>query len=66
MANYDKDLIQIHANALQRIYNAFIDLDDIGKLVEAIHQTIHYYNNERIHTTLKMPPSAFAKLHKSV
>jgi len=44
----------------------FDRFNDIGKLVEAIHQTIYYYNNERIHTTLKMPPSAFAKLHKSV
>lgn len=39
---------------------------DIGELVEAIHQTIYYYNNERIHTSLKMSPSQFAKLHKSV
>lgn len=31
----------------------------IGELVEAIHQVISYYNNQRIHTTLKMPPTQF-------
>lgn len=44
----------------------FDRFNDIGELVEAIYQTIHYYNHERIHTSLKMPPSVFAKLHKSV
>ena len=32
-----------------------------GELVEAIYHYIHYYNTERIHTTLKMPPSVYAK-----
>ena len=31
----------------------------IGELVEAIHQTINYYNKERIHTKLKMSPLRF-------
>lgn len=31
----------------------------IGELVEAINQTINYYNNQRIHTSLKMTPSEF-------
>lgn len=40
------------------------DLDrfeTIGELIEAICQQIHYYNHERIHTALKMPPAVFAK-----
>jgi transposase InsO family protein len=32
---------------------------ELGKLIEAIHQTINYYNNERIHTALKMSPLQF-------
>ena len=35
----------------------------IGELVEAIHHTICYYNHERIHTSLKMPPAQFALLY---
>lgn len=35
--------------------------DHIGQLIEAIHQQIRYYNNERIHSALKMPPAAFRK-----
>ena len=31
-----------------------------GELTEAISQTIYYYNNKRIHTALKMPPSVYA------
>ncbi|MBI2314942.1 IS3 family transposase, partial [Candidatus Daviesbacteria bacterium] len=40
------------------------DLDrfeTIGKLIEAIFHQIHYYNNERIHTALRMPPAVYAK-----
>lgn len=40
------------------------DLDrfeTIGELIEAIYQQIYYYNHERIHTALKMPPVVFAK-----
>lgn len=32
-----------------------------GELTEAIAQTIYYYNNKRIHTALKMPPSIYAQ-----
>ena len=31
----------------------------IGELVNAIYQTIYYYNNRRIHTKLKMSPQRF-------
>lgn len=34
-----------------------------GELIEAIHQTINYYNKERIHTALKMPPTVFKTKH---
>jgi putative transposase len=44
----------------------FERFNTLGEFIEAIHQTIHYYNNERIHTSLKMPPSVYRKLHKSV
>jgi len=33
--------------------------ENLGKLIEAIHLTLHYYNNQRIHTALKMPPQNF-------
>lgn len=36
----------------------------LGELVSAIYQTIHYYNNDRIHSTLKMPPSKFAEIYQ--
>jgi hypothetical protein len=29
-------------------------------LIEAVYHHIHYYNHERIHTALKMPPTAYA------
>ena len=32
---------------------------DLGELVEAIAQTIYYYNHDRIHTSLKMSPIQF-------
>jgi transposase InsO family protein len=31
-----------------------------GEMIEAIYQHIHYYNEHRIHTVLKMPPTAYA------
>lgn len=33
--------------------------NNLGELVEAIYQTIHYYNNSRIHTKLKSSPRQF-------
>lgn len=37
----------------------FERFETIGEFVEAIHQTIKYYNNQRIHTKLKMSPAKF-------
>lgn len=34
-----------------------------GEFIEAIHQTINYYNRDRIHTVLRMPPTKFRLLH---
>jgi len=31
----------------------------IGELIEAVHRQIAYYNNRRIHSALKMPPTVF-------
>ena len=36
--------------------------DTAGELIEAVYQQIHYYNYERIHTKLKMPPAVYAEL----
>ena len=33
--------------------------NNLGELVEAMYQTIHYYNNSRIHTKLKSSPHQF-------
>jgi len=41
----------------------FERFDTIGEFIEAVHQTINYYNRDRIHTTLKMPPTKFRLLH---
>ncbi|OGH19450.1 MAG: hypothetical protein A3F31_01800 [Candidatus Levybacteria bacterium RIFCSPHIGHO2_12_FULL_38_12] len=35
--------------------------ETVGQFIEAIYQQIHYYNYERIHTALKMPPAIYAK-----
>lgn len=43
-----------------------VDLGDtnryqsLGELTAALYYHIHYYNHNRIHTALKMPPAAFA------
>ena len=37
----------------------FDRFNSVGEFVEAIHQTINYYNHTRIHTTLRMSPSQF-------
>jgi putative transposase len=54
-------------NAYQESFysNFKLDLGDparfepLGKLIEAIHQTIKYYNTKRIHTALKMSPEEY-------
>lgn len=33
----------------------------LGELIEAVACQIHYYNNQRIHTALKCPPTVFAQ-----
>lgn len=33
--------------------------ETVGQFIEAIHQQIAYYNQRRIHTILKMPPTMF-------
>lgn len=43
----------------------FERFETIGELVEAIHHTIVYYNQYRIHTKLKMPPARFKTKHLS-
>lgn len=35
--------------------------ETIGELIEEIYLHIHYYNTQRIHTALKMPPAVYAK-----
>lgn len=32
----------------------------VGELLEAIYQHVHYYNYDRIHTALRMPPVTYA------
>ena len=36
--------------------------DTPGELIEEIYSQVHYYNHDRIHTALKMPPVAYAQL----
>lgn len=57
----------------ESFYNQFkVDLADInrfenlGKLIAEIHQTIHRYNTQRIHTALKMAPRQYAILKSSI
>jgi len=42
----------------------FNRFETVGQLIEAIYQQIHYYNFDRIHTALKMPPAVYAELVK--
>jgi putative transposase len=49
----------------ESLYNQFKlelqadQLPDQGQLIAAIHQQVHYYNTQRIHTVLKMAPQQF-------
>lgn len=52
----------------ESLYSQFrVDLGDpnryktLGELAVAVYQQIYYYNNQRIHTKLKMPPALFAE-----
>ena len=40
-------------------FGDFNRFEDIGELVEEIYHQIYYYNNQRIHTSLKMTPAKF-------
>lgn len=41
-------------------FGDFNRFSHIGELIEEIYSQINYYNNDRIHTALKMPPATFA------
>ena len=52
----------------ESFYSQFeVDLGDLnrfktlGELAVAVYQQIYYYNHQRIHTKLKMPPALFAE-----
>ena len=40
--------------------------ETIGEFVEGLYLQIHYYNNDRIHTALKMPPASYAAQHSGL
>jgi putative transposase len=55
----------------ESFYSQFkLELGDIGRfahvgeLIEAIHLQIDYYNNRRIHSSIKMPPAIFRERRK--
>lgn len=37
----------------------------VEELIEEIYQTIYYYNNSRMHTSLKMSPIMFKKHYEN-
>ena len=39
--------------------------ETVEELMEAIYQTIYYYNNQNMHTSLKMSPVAFKQMYKN-
>jgi transposase InsO family protein len=39
--------------------------DILGELVAAIYQTIGYYNQQRIHSALRMSPAVFAEKYRA-
>ena len=43
----------------------FDRFNSLGELVEAVHQTINYYNRQRIHLALKMSPTQYKHLYNS-
>lgn len=40
--------------------------DTLGELTAAVYQQIHYYNHQRIHTALKMPPAVYSQRHEEL
>lgn len=56
----------------ERFYKTFKDelgyvnrFKNLSELYEGIAKTIYYYNNERIHTALKMPPNIYAQFRNN-
>lgn len=48
-----------------RLKDEFGDVDRFetpGEFIAAVYQHVHYYNHDRIHTALKMPPVTYANL----
>lgn len=39
--------------------------ETVEELIEEIYQTIYYYNNKRMHTSLKMPPVMFKQKYEN-
>ena len=57
----------------ESFYSQFkVDLGDpnrfrtLGELAVAVYHQIHYYNDLRIHTKLKMPPAQFSQRHNQI
>ncbi|HCJ66331.1 MAG TPA: IS3 family transposase [Elusimicrobia bacterium] len=57
----------------ESFYSQFkVDIGDpnrfrtLGELAAEIYYQIHYYNTQRIHTKLKMPPAIFAERHQLI
>lgn len=42
-------------------FGDFNRFEHVGQLIEEIYSQIHYYNYQRIHTSLKMPPKKYAQ-----
>jgi putative transposase len=38
--------------------------ESLGQFIAAVAKQLHYYNHDRIHTALRMPPSVFAQQQK--
>ena len=36
--------------------------ETVGELIEEIYSQVRYYNQDRIHTALKMPPARYAQM----
>lgn len=43
-------------------FGDFNRFETVSELIEEIYSQIHYYNTERIHSILKMPPETYAQL----
>jgi putative transposase len=43
-------------------FGDFNRFETVGELIEEIYSQVRYYNQDRIHTALKMPPARYAQL----